>query len=71
MGFGIPRNEWLRTNFAPLVDEVILDGKSYIYNWLDFKSVNNVLTEHKVSNNLDGIIWSVLILELWAREWLK
>lgn len=71
MGFGIPRNQWLRTSFAPLVDEVILDRKSYIYNWLDFNSVNNVLTEHKASNNLDGVIWSILILELWAREWLK
>jgi asparagine synthase (glutamine-hydrolysing) len=71
MGFGIPRNEWLRTSFAHLVDEVILDRKSYIYNWLDFDSVNNVLREHKVSNNLDGMIWSILILELWAREWLK
>jgi asparagine synthase (glutamine-hydrolysing) len=71
MGFGIPRNEWLRTTFAPLVDEVILDRKSYIYNWLDFNSVNNVLNEYKASNNLDGVIWSILILELWAREWLK
>jgi asparagine synthase (glutamine-hydrolysing) len=71
MGFGIPRNEWLRTSFAHLVDEVILDRKSYVYNWLDFDSVNNVLREHKASNNLDGVIWSILILELWAREWLK
>ena len=71
MGFGIPRKEWLRTSFAPLVDEVILDRKSYIYNWLDFNSVNNVLNEYKASNNLDGVIWSILILELWAREWLK
>jgi asparagine synthase (glutamine-hydrolysing) len=70
MGFGIPRNEWLRTNFAPLVDDVILDRCSYIYNWLDFNSVNNLLLEHKSRNNLDGIIWSILILELWSREWL-
>ena len=71
MGFGIPRNEWLRTSFAPLVDNIILDRKSYIYNWLDFNSVNNLLLEYKSRNNLDGVIWSILILELWSREWLK
>jgi len=70
MGFGIPRKEWLGSVLSPLVNDVICDRNSLIYNWLDFTSINNLLSEHKVRNNLDGNIWSILILELWAREWL-
>ena len=70
MGFGMPRNEWLRTNFASLVDDVVLDRNSFIYNWLNFNSVNELLLEHKARNSQDAAVWSILILELWSREWL-
>lgn len=71
MGFGIPRKEWLSSVLAPTVNDVFLDKNSKIYNWLDFTTTNNLLLEHKTTNKLDGTIWSVLVLELWAREWLK
>jgi asparagine synthase (glutamine-hydrolysing) len=71
MGFGIPRKEWLGGVLSPLVNDIIFDRTSLIYNWLDFESVNNLLSEHKVRNNLDGAVWSILILELWAREWIN
>jgi asparagine synthase (glutamine-hydrolysing) len=71
MGFGIPRKEWLSGVLAPTVDNVFLDRESKIYNWLDFTATNNLLLEHKARNNLDGAVWSILVLELWAREWLK
>ena len=70
MGFGIPRKEWLGGVLSPLVNDIIFDRTSLIYNWLDFESANDLLSEHKVRNNLDGAVWSILILELWAREWL-
>jgi asparagine synthase (glutamine-hydrolysing) len=71
MGFGIPRKEWLSGVLSPLVNDVVFDRTSLIYNWLDFESVNNLFSEHKARNNLDGAVWTILILELWAREWLK
>jgi asparagine synthase (glutamine-hydrolysing) len=71
MGFGIPRKEWLGGVLSPIVNDVIFDRTSLIYNWLDFESVNKVLSCHKARNNLDGAVWSILILELWAREWLN
>jgi asparagine synthase (glutamine-hydrolysing) len=71
MGFGIPRKEWLSGVLSPYVNDVVFDRTSLIYNWLDFESVNNLFSEHKARNNLDGAVWSILILELWAREWLK
>jgi asparagine synthase (glutamine-hydrolysing) len=70
MGFGIPRKEWLSGVLSPLVNEIVFDRNSLIYNWLDFTSVNNLLSEHRSRNNLDSNVWSIMILELWAREWL-
>jgi asparagine synthase (glutamine-hydrolysing) len=70
MGFGIPRQKWLQTTLAPLVDEVFLDRHSIIYNWIDYGAANRILSEFKATKNNDGVVWSILVFELWAREWL-
>ena len=70
MGFGIPRQKWLQTILAPLVDEIFLDRHSIIYSWIEYDSANRILGEFKATSKNDGIVWSILVFELWAREWL-
>jgi asparagine synthase (glutamine-hydrolysing) len=70
MGFGIPRARWLRGELKPLVSDVILSSTFRNRNWFNFKEVKKVIYEHNRGNNLDHIIWPILMLELWAINWL-
>jgi asparagine synthase (glutamine-hydrolysing) len=70
MGFGIPRAKWLREDLRSMVWDILLDGKSKSRGWFDQNEVRKVLNEHQRGLNLDSVIWPILMLELWARNWI-
>jgi asparagine synthase (glutamine-hydrolysing) len=70
MGFGIPRARWLRSELKQLVSDVILNSNFRNRNWFNYQEVEKVIQEHNRGKNLDHIIWPILMLELWALNWL-
>jgi asparagine synthase (glutamine-hydrolysing) len=70
MGFGIPRAEWLRTGMKELVIDTLTDTTATQRGWFNPKEVSKVIDTHMAGEDKDNLIWSMLMLELWARTWL-
>lgn len=70
MGFGIPRAEWIRSELKEMVTDLLTDSTFKNRGWLNTIEVEKVLKSHMDGQNLDNAIWPMLMLELWARNWL-
>ena len=70
MGFGIPRAEWLRTEMKEMVNDLLTDQVAVNRGWFNQVEVNKTLDVHMNGTDKDQILWPILMLELWARNWL-
>ena len=70
MGFGIPRAEWLRTEMKEMVTDLLTDKEATDRGWFNQKEVKETLDLHMSGTDKDQILWPILMLELWARNWL-
>jgi asparagine synthase (glutamine-hydrolysing) len=70
MGFAIPRAEWLRTGMHDLVHDLLTDSKAKQRGWFNPEEVSRTIESHMSGEDLDNLIWPMLMLELWARAWL-
>jgi len=69
-GFGIPQAKWLREDLVGLIKDVLLDEKSRTRGWYQFKKVEELVKLHNSGRQLDNLIWPMLMLELWAKNWI-
>ena len=70
MGFGIPRAEWLRTDMKEMVCDLLTDQVAVNRGWFNQVEVKKTLDLHMNGTDKDQILWPILMLELWARNWL-
>jgi asparagine synthase (glutamine-hydrolysing) len=71
MGFGIPRERWLKGVLKDKVDDAILSGDSRMYSWLNQNETKVIYQNFLNGQKLDGVIWNLLAMETWARNWIK
>jgi asparagine synthase (glutamine-hydrolysing) len=66
MGFGVPVGRWLRKEFRPLVDELLLSEGAARRGYLDPRSVRRLVDEH-VEGRVDRTaqLWTLLMMEMW------
>lgn len=66
MGFGIPRDEWLRNELSDYLPDVLFSGGSGLWTVLDRDYVETLHEEH-VSGRGDygDQLWALLMLRLW------
>jgi len=70
MGFGIPRADWMRGPFLPILEEILLSESCKNRGWFDVKQLRHEIEMHKSGNDRDNILWPALIIESWAQRWL-
>lgn len=70
MGFAIPRSEWLRGPLHEMTRDLLTDSTARNRGWLRMETVNALLDDHARGRNRDNAIWPLLMIELWARNWL-
>jgi asparagine synthase (glutamine-hydrolysing) len=70
MGFGIPRARWLREDLKEITFDLLTDQTARQRDWFDKKEIDKLLRNHMNGQDLDIVIWPILMLELWARNWL-
>jgi asparagine synthase (glutamine-hydrolysing) len=70
MGFAIPRANWLRYELKDLVHDTLLDSTALQRGWFKPSEVRKVVEGHMRGEDRDHLIWPMLMLELWARNWL-
>jgi asparagine synthase (glutamine-hydrolysing) len=70
MGFGIPRAEWLRTDMREILIDTLTDQSASQRGWFNQVEVKKTIDLHMSGTDKDQILWPMLMLELWARNWL-
>jgi asparagine synthase (glutamine-hydrolysing) len=70
MGFAIPRAEWLRGPLREMSLDLLTDSTFRSRGWFNPVFVQGLLQKHSGGRDLDEQIWPLLMIELWAREWI-
>lgn len=71
MGFGVPLDHWFRHELRDFTRETLLEGKTLDRGYFRPEAVAKLWDEHQQGRFNHGYrLWSLLILELWQREWL-
>ena len=71
MGFGVPLDHWFRHELRDYAREVLLDRGTLERGYFRPEAVGRLLDEHQHNRFNHGYrLWSLLILELWQREWM-
>jgi asparagine synthase (glutamine-hydrolysing) len=70
-GFSVPLSAWLRTDLRSWAHEVLLDPATLARGYFDQREVRRLLDRHAGGAEGDAKrIWSLLMLELWQREFV-
>ena len=70
-GFSAPDGSWFKGESIDYVREILFDSDAQIYNFLDRKSIQSLVGDHL--NGIENrrlLIWSLLNVEHWCREFL-
>ena len=70
MGFGVPVAYWLKKEWAAHSDDLLLGEAARARGVFREGFVRRVLEEHRAGKrDNSSMIWSLMVLELWWREW--
>ncbi len=69
MGFGVPLDHWFRNELKPLLRETLLEGEA-VKRWFRREAVEELMLAHDARRfDHSARLWSLLMLELWLKEW--
>ena len=70
-GFEAPIGAWLRGPLAPMVDDLLLDGRMSDRGVFDHPTVTRLWREHRSgARDHRHRLWSLVMLELWFRQFV-
>lgn len=71
MGFGVPLDHWFRHELKQLAMDVLTDSRCLNRGYFREDAVRKLLDEH-LESRFDHAyrLWSLLVLELWHRQWV-
>jgi asparagine synthase (glutamine-hydrolysing) len=70
MGFGIPLMEWLRGDFAYLIDEYLHPAAIRDSAVIDCKTVERIVKAFRQGDGeVTNKLWSLLAFQMWHRRW--
>jgi asparagine synthase (glutamine-hydrolysing) len=67
-GFGVPIGRWLREDLRPLLGDLVLSSAALERGYLRPDAVRALVDEHLAGTDHSHRLWSLLMLELWHRE---
>ena len=70
MGFAIPRAAWLRKELREEANDLLTGSITSARGWFNIPEVKELLNRHQSGQNLDHVIWPLMSIEVWARNWL-
>jgi asparagine synthase (glutamine-hydrolysing) len=71
MGFGVPISHWLRGELKGLLTDTILSEKAQSRGYFNFETVRHLAGQH-IEGRRDYApqLWTLMMLELWHREFI-
>lgn len=72
MGFGIPLDRIVNNQLAPLIQEVLGNPQSALYEKIEYKMVRLLIDDHACRRaDYSNHLWSLLMLELWIQTYIE
>jgi asparagine synthase (glutamine-hydrolysing) len=72
MGFGVPVGEWMRGVLRPMIQDLLLSPGARCHDWVRPQAIQALMDAHlERSADHTAKLWSLLWLELWAREFVS
>lgn len=69
-GFAVPLEYWFKGSFGGFLRQVLLDPQTQQRGYLNLKKVEQLIQrEESKRSNLTMHLWSILMFELWCREY--
>jgi asparagine synthase (glutamine-hydrolysing) len=69
MGFGVPLRRWFGEGLIGWASEIILDRRTHERGWTNRREAARLLHQHEIgARDHAKRIWSLVCLELWARQ---
>lgn len=69
-GLPVPYGSWMRNDLRKMVEETLLDQKSIGRGYFNRSGIEKILSANLNEGNYDKEVFSLLILELWHREFI-
>lgn len=70
MGFGVPVGRWLRAELRDMAEEALLGTHARSRGYLELDAVRRIWDEHQAGADRTYPLWTLLMLELWQREFI-
>lgn len=71
MGFGVPLDHWFRGELRGYLQEVLLDPSTLGREYFRPEVVRQLVDDHLCGDfDHSARLWSLLVFELWQREWV-
>jgi asparagine synthase (glutamine-hydrolysing) len=68
-GFGMPIGSWYRGDMRPFLEDHLLSDSAIIRSYIDGKAIDRIVLDHlNQKANHTYRIWTLLMLEMWHRE---
>ncbi|HBC85689.1 MAG TPA: asparagine synthase (glutamine-hydrolyzing) [Lentisphaeria bacterium] len=69
LGFGVPLASWFRKEWAGILKERLLEGKSVKENYFKKEVLEKIITKHQKSRaDYSYPLWAMLVFELWLEN---
>ena len=69
-GFSIPIKHWLKTDFRPLMEELLAPGRLREQGLFNVATVDRLKAEHLAGRaNHSHVLWSLMVFQDWRRRW--
>jgi asparagine synthase (glutamine-hydrolysing) len=70
-GFAIPISYWIKKEWSEIADELVLGDRALSRRNFNPEFLRNLVREHRVGRRDNSyLIWTLMILELWYREYI-
>jgi asparagine synthase (glutamine-hydrolysing) len=69
-GFGLPLRRWMREDLGALVHDVLLDRRARERGLFEPREVQRLVDSLERDRNAPDRVWTLLVLELWFREFI-
>ncbi len=71
MGFGVPLEKWLRVDLKDFARDTLLSPEALGRGYFRPDAVRQLVDQHQSGAKNHGYqLWSLLVLELWHRQWI-
>ena len=70
-GFPVPYDQWMRRDLKDWLHEILLDRETTDRGYFQIATVRELLSENQESGRYAKELFSLAVLELWHREFLK